>query len=137
MQAYLILRNRGDKFLWKNEFDKIAYYIPSKYDKPTKQPNEQHFKAGGRGQRAQLNLERNYFRTCAVAAIVDDALDEVATAAETETTTQQPLTAAQGEGTPQPDTDALEEDRQPSDTFDMPDAIDTCMLEALTCPREG
>ena len=76
--------------------------MPSIYDKPTKQPNEQRFKApGGRGKRVQLNPERNYFTTCAAAAghlkTVNDALDKLATTVETDSATQQQNNTTQGE----------------------------------------
>ena len=103
--------NKGEIFLWKNKFGNTAYYIPKNPPKATQLPNEQRFKAGGRGKRININPERDFFKTCAEAADhlkrVNDALDELA---QVETQTQQERTEARDEGTHQPDSGAREDE---------------------------
>jgi len=106
--------NNGEKILWKNEFGKVVYYVPSIYPKSSEQPNAQRFKAkGGREQRIQINPERNYFKSCADAKHhlerVNNALDELA---EVEEERQQPDSEAPEEETQRQDTETSEEEMQ-------------------------
>eukprot|EP00984_Skeletonema_dohrnii_P007711 scaffold2826_cov78-Skeletonema_dohrnii-CCMP3373.AAC.1 len=106
--------NNGEKILWKNEFGKVVYYVPSIYPKSSEQPNAQRFKAkGGREQRIQINPERNYFKSCADAKHhlerVNNALDELA---EVEEERQQPDSEAPEEETQRQDTETPEEEMQ-------------------------